>query len=213
MASRYIENDQLTGTYGAVPVVVATTSEVDEGFEAAETVDKAQYDRDVLPLRSYLFRHALALTGQRPDAENLVQETMARAYVSLRTLREGSNIRSWLHRILVNKWLDNHRRAQRRPVERMSAEGVEVQVAVDSRWIDQCQQSAETEALSRMAGEAHSALLRLPVELRGVVYFACIEGYRNTEIAGILGVPVGTVASRLHRAKRRLRKDLSASNR
>lgn len=112
---------------------------------------------------------------------------MARAYVSLGTFREGSNIRSWLHRILVNKWLDNHRRAQRRPVERMSAEGVEVQVAVDSRWIDQCQQSAETEALSRMAGEAHSALLRLPVELRGVVYFACIEGYRNTEIAGILG--------------------------
>ncbi|MGV9803304.1 sigma-70 family RNA polymerase sigma factor [Mycobacterium sp. NPDC003449] len=172
-----------------------------------------RFVRETAPVRDFLVRNATRLTHQRADAEDLVQETLLKAYVSFDSYREGTQLKSWLARIMSNAWIDRHRSAQRRPVERLSADiadspwSVGVRV-LDGGWAD----SAETEVLGSLPGEAERALETLPVELRDIVYYACIADYRNTEIAVLLGIPVGTVGSRLHRGKALLREALATVN-
>ncbi|ORV15569.1 hypothetical protein AWB94_03790 [Mycolicibacterium canariasense] len=163
---------------------------------------------EVIPHTAYLLGHAIGLTHQRTDAEDLVQDTMIKAYVSFGTFREGTNVKSWLYRIMANTWVDKHRSSLRRPAEQLHGDLTDPQLAGRAR-IDRSLPSAEAEALKRFPGEVAVALSQLPVDLREVVYYADVQGYRNTEVAEMLQIPVGTVGSRLFRGRRELRSRLS----
>ena len=164
------------------------------------------FERDVIPHTSYLLGHAQALTKQRQDAEDLVQDTLIKAYTSFKTFRVGSNMKSWLYRILMNTWVDRYRQTQRRPTLQLSGDLADPQLNTHAALIYGATQSAETDALSSVPSRAEDLLSTLPQDLRETVYFADIEGYRNTEIALKLGIPVGTVGSRLHRGRALLRR-------
>ncbi|BBY84566.1 sigma-70 family RNA polymerase sigma factor [Mycolicibacterium tokaiense] len=167
-----------------------------------------RFEREVIPFTGYLLGHAQSLTKQRHDAEDLVQDAMLKAYASFATFRTGSNMKSWLYRILVNTWVDNYRQSQRRPDEQLSGDLTDGQISNQMELTRFASRSAELEVLVNVPGAVTAALRDLPEDLREVIYYADVQGYRNTEIAVMFGIPVGTVASRLHRGRNRLRESL-----
>jgi RNA polymerase sigma-70 factor (ECF subfamily) len=160
----------------------------------------ARFVRDVLPLVDQLYRAALRYTRRPADAEDLVQETMVKAYSGFHRFADGTNVRAWLFRIMTNAWISSYRSAQRRPDEVLAADVAEV-------WPTAAKNaSAELAVLEAMGDdEVRDALQALPEGQRLVVYYADVEGFRYKEIAEILGVPLGTVMSRLHRGRSNLR--------
>jgi RNA polymerase sigma-70 factor, ECF subfamily len=182
----------------------ATACETD-----AELADR--FRRDAIPLMDQLYGGALRLTHDRQDAEDLVQETMLRAYAGFRGFRDGSNLKAWLYRIMHNTWINNYRRQQRRPSE------ISVDNITDARQAEYAARgptalrSAELEVLESLPdAEIKAALLSLREESRMVIYYADVEGFRYEEIANIMKTPIGTVMSRLHRGRRQLRSRLIA---
>jgi len=166
----------------------------------------ARFERDALPLLDVLYGAARRLTGTRADAEDLVQETILRAYSHFRLFREGTNLKAWLMRIMQNTWINNHRKTLSRPVEQLSDEIADWQYAAWHRHTSMGDRSAEIEALEGLPDyDIVEAVEALPETLRMVVYYADVVGYRYREIAEIMDTPVGTVMSRLHHARRRLR--------
>jgi RNA polymerase sigma-70 factor (ECF subfamily) len=176
---------------------------------AGRSCAEERFVRETEPMRDFLMLRATRLTNQRFDAEDLVQETLLKAYVSFDNFREGTSLNSWLARIMVNTWVDRYRAMQRRPAEQLSAEFLDFDLAASASHSSGGLESAETRALQSTPGEAEEALRALPEDLRLTVYYACVAGYRNTEIAELLNVPVGTVGSRLHRGKSLLRAALA----
>jgi RNA polymerase sigma-70 factor, ECF subfamily len=160
----------------------------------------ARFVRDVLPLVDQLYRAALRYTRRPADAEDLVQETMVKAYSGFHRFADGTNVRAWLFRIMTNAWISSYRSAQRRPDEVLAADVAEV-------WPTAAKNaSAELAVLEAMGDdEVRDALQALPEGQRLVVYYADVEGFRYKEIAESLGVPLGTVMSRLHRGRSNLR--------
>jgi RNA polymerase sigma-70 factor (ECF subfamily) len=169
----------------------------------------SRFIEGVVPLTDHLLRQAWNLCAQRVDVEDLVQETILKAYLSYGSFREGSNLKAWLHRIMVNTWVDSYRTAQRRPSEQLSGDLTEEHLVSVGSLPSRARQSAEVEVLSALPDAAVLALRDLPDDLRETVFYADVEGYRNTEIAKILNIPVGTVGSRLHRGRKTLREILS----
>jgi RNA polymerase sigma-70 factor, ECF subfamily len=159
-----------------------------------------RFVRDVSPFVDQLYRAARRYTHTAADAEDLVQETMAKAYAGFHTFTEGTNFRAWLFRIMTNTWITSFRTAQRRPVEMLTADVTDGPANVARS------PSAELAVLEAMGDdEVRDALQALPEGQRLVVYYADVEGFRYKEIAAILDMPVGTVMSRLHRGRRNLR--------
>jgi RNA polymerase sigma-70 factor (ECF subfamily) len=160
----------------------------------------ARFVRDVLPLVDQLYRAARRYARSTADAEDLVQETMVKAYAGFHTFTAGTNIRAWLFRILTNTWITSYRTAQRRPDEVLAAD-------VTDMWPGAAEnQSAELAVLEAMGDDdVRDALQALPEGQRLVVYYADVEGFRYKEIAAILDLPRGTVMSRLHRGRTNLR--------
>jgi RNA polymerase sigma-70 factor (ECF subfamily) len=159
----------------------------------------ALFIRDVLPLVDQLYRAALRYTRTPADAEDLVQETMAKAYAGFHSFRAGTNLRAWLYRIMTNTWISSYRTAQRRPDEVLSADVTDVRLSAATP-------SAELAALDATGDdEVLDALRALPEGQRMVVYYADVEGFRYKEIAAIMDMPLGTVMSRLHRGRKNLR--------
>ena len=155
----------------------------------------------VLPYARQLHTAALRLTGNLADAEDLVQETYAKAYAGFSTFQQGTNLRAWLYRIQANTYYSTYRTRRRRPQE-ISLEAVGSACAERAAVAS----SAEDMALARMQDPALTEALRgLPGHLATTVYLADAAGYRYAEIAEITGVPLGTVMSRLHRGRKRLR--------
>ena len=160
----------------------------------------ARFVRDVLPLTDQLYRAALRYTRRPADAEDLVQETMLKAYNGFHLFRDGTNVRAWLFRILTNTWISSYRTAQRRPDEVLAAD------LADTWPTAPRSPSAELAVLEAMADDdVRDALQSLPDGQRLVVYYADVEGFRYREIAEILDMPLGTVMSRLHRGRNNLR--------
>jgi RNA polymerase sigma-70 factor (ECF subfamily) len=171
----------------------------------AEPADR--FADQVLPYARQLHSAALRLTGNPADAEDLVQETYAKAFAGFGTFQPGTNLRAWLHRIQANTFYGSCRARRRRPQE-FPLDTIEPaapeRTAVAS--------SAEEAALARMPDPALKRALReLPDHLATTVYLADAEGYTYAEIARITGVPLGTVMSRLHRGRKRLRAKLADS--
>lgn len=169
--------------------------------QTASALAAENFAAQAFTYRRQLHGAALRLTGNPEDAEDLVQETYTKAYAGFHGFREGTNLRAWLYRIQANAFYSSYRAKQRRPseipVETLETAPPKGEISV---------QSAEEAALSHMTDPAVTEALRsLPQHMLTTVYLADAEGYKYAEIAELTAVPLGTVMSRLHRGRKKLR--------
>lgn len=169
---------------------------------------RARFERDVLPLLPNLYGAALRLTRNPQDADDLVQETYLRAFRGFAGFQEGTNLRAWMYRILTNTFINSYRKKQREPVT-VGDDEIEDWYLYDKLGASGVEASAETEVLEKIPDEdVQRALEELPENFRMAVLLADVEGFSYKEIAEILGIPIGTVMSRLHRGRKALQKRL-----
>jgi len=169
----------------------------------------ARFERDVVPQLSQLYPAALRMTRNPTDAEDLVQETSVKAYAAFHQFRPGTNLRAWLNRILTTTFINVYRKRKREPQQALGGDLQEWQMSADR--LAPPSPSAEAEALDRITdSDLLRALRDLPNEFRTAVYLADIEGYPYRDVAEMLEIPIGTVMSRLHRGRGKLRKRLAA---
>jgi RNA polymerase sigma-70 factor (ECF subfamily) len=175
-------------------------------YTAAEFLTDGTIQRDAIPLRAPLYRRALRMTNDRADAEDLLQDTMMSAYAGFQSFRQGSNLNAWLHRILTNTYINSYRKKQRQPVVYPSEEITDQLLAANAEHSSTGLRSAEDEALEALPDtEIKAAMQALPEQFRMVVYYADVEDLKYSQIAEIMHIPKGTVMSRLHRGRRKLR--------
>ena len=165
-----------------------------------------RFERDAMPLLDQLYGAALRMTRNPADAEDLVQENYIKAFQGFRSYKPGTNLKAWLYRILTNAYINNYRKAQRRPAEYATDDITDSQIAETASHTSIGLRSAEVEALEKLPDEEiRDALMSLKEDYRMVVYYADVEGLPYKEIAEIMGTPIGTVMSRLHRGRKQLR--------
>jgi RNA polymerase sigma-70 factor (ECF subfamily) len=171
---------------------------------------RMRFEGEAIPLLSTLHCVARQLTNNAADADDLVQETMVRAYRGFIANQSQIHTRAWFIRIMQNIWIDDYRRMQRRPIECLTGD------MGDWEWNTRYRQALETrDALeAQLIGtsvdmDVRKAFRSLPEELRRALYYAYVEGLPHKDIAELECIPLGTVMSRLHRARRQLRRLLS----
>ncbi|MEE8602568.1 sigma-70 family RNA polymerase sigma factor [Euzebya tangerina] len=175
---------------------------------------RERFAADAMPYVDQLFGAAMRYTRNRSDAEDLVQDAMAKAYAAFHQYEPGTNLRAWLYRVLTTTYINSYRKQQRRPNE-VSADGVRDNLddAGDFSLFDRLEggtsPSAEFEVMQQLPADAvKGALDDLPEQFRTAVYLADVEGFSYAEIAEIMETPIGTVMSRLHRGRSALQKAL-----
>ena len=169
-----------------------------------------RFEREALPHSVSLYQSAVRLTRHTQDAEDLVQETMTRACAGFGRFKPDTNIRAWLQRIMMNIFISGYRKRHREPFL----------VVIPADNMPQTQRpgyagdhalSAEDEAISALpATQIFQALRDLSPDFRHVVYLIDVEGFSYAETAQLMGTPLGTVMSRLHRGRRQLRAQVNA---
>jgi RNA polymerase sigma-70 factor, ECF subfamily len=172
------------------------------------TAEKAtRFEQQIMPLREPLYRHALRMCHNRADAEDLLQDTMVKAYSSFHSFSPDSNLRAWLYRIQTNTYINGYRKKRRQPVQCSTDEITDHELAAHAQRMSTGLNSAEDAALATLPdSEVMAAMQSVPEQFRAVVYYADVEGFRYREIAEIMGTPLGTVMSRLARGRQHLRR-------
>ena len=184
-----------------------TTREPDARRLATEARDRVRFEEDALALSDQVYRVARHLVGSRDEAEDLVQETYARAFRSWRSFTPGTNLRAWLLRILTNLNIDRGRRIQRQPDQQPLEEG-------DYFLYNKLEETTdgptdEERVVQRLSqNDVVSALSEVPHDFRDVVVLVDIGDFTYADAAQILDIPIGTVMSRLHRGRKALQKRL-----
>src|SRR6059058_3819983 len=186
-----------------------TTREPDARRLATEARDRVRFEEDALALSDQVYRVARHLVGSREEAEDLVQETYARAFRSWRSFTPGTNLRAWLLRILTNLNIDRGRRKQRAPDEQPLEES-------DYFLYNRLEQAGrdgnadEERVVERLSqDDIVGALSGVPHDFRDVVVLVDIGDFTYQDAAQILDIPIGTVMSRLHRGRRILKRELA----
>ncbi|MBB6174057.1 RNA polymerase sigma-70 factor (ECF subfamily) [Nocardiopsis mwathae] len=178
--------------------------------EAPDTHEELDFVAAVTPYADQLYPTALRMTRNAADAEDLVQETFTKAFANFHQFKAGTNLRAWLYRILTNTFINGYRKKQREPRQDSTDEIKDWQLAAADAHASTGSRSAEMEVLDHLPdSDIRVALAELPEEFRMVVYLIDIEGYSYKEVAARMGTPLGTVMSRLHRARRQLREMLT----
>jgi RNA polymerase sigma-70 factor, ECF subfamily len=186
-----------------------TTREPDARRLATEARDRVRFEEDALALSDQVYRVARHLVGSREEAEDLMQETYARAFRSWRSFQPGTNLRAWLLRILTNLNIDRGRRQQRTPDQQPLEEGDyflynRLEAAADGGTSDE---QRVVERLSQ--NDVVAALSEVPHDFRDVVVLVDIGDFTYADAAQILDIPIGTVMSRLHRGRRILKQAMA----
>jgi RNA polymerase sigma-70 factor, ECF subfamily len=176
---------------------------------ADDARERVRFEEEALALADQVYNVARRLVSSREEAEDLMQETYARAFGNWRSFEPGTNLRAWLLRILTNLNIDRGRRAQRTPVMQPLEEG-------DYFLYNRLEASAgepeqaEERVLERLSqNHVVEALADLPHDFRDVVVLVDIGDFSYADAAQILDIPIGTVMSRLHRGRRMLKKELA----
>jgi len=178
---------------------------------ASEARDRVRFEEDALALSDQVYRVARHMVGSREEAEDLVQETYARAFRSWRTFQAGTNLRAWLLRILTNLNIDRGRKQQRTPETQPLEEGdYFLYNRLEEAVGDGGGPAAEEAVIERLSqDDIVSALAAVPHDFRDVIVLVDLGDFSYQDAAQILDIPVGTVMSRLHRGRRVLKRELA----
>jgi RNA polymerase sigma-70 factor, ECF subfamily len=186
---------------------VTEADPVDARRIAGEARDRVRFEEEALELADQVYRVARRLVSSREEAEDLVQETYARAFRSWRSFQHGTNLRAWLFRILTNLNIDRGRREQRSPTLEPMEEG---DYYLYNRLEDAGNPQAEERIVERLSQDGVvEALAAVPHDFRDVLVLVDIGDFSYKDAAQILDIPVGTVMSRLHRGRRVLKHELA----
>jgi RNA polymerase sigma-70 factor, ECF subfamily len=187
-----------------------TTRDPDARRLATESRDRVRFEEDALALSDQVYRVARHLVGSREEAEDLMQETYARAFRSWRSFQPGTNLRAWLLRILTNLNIDRGRRVQRSPdMQPLEESDYFLYNKLEASSDGTTDEERVVERLSQ--NDVVAALSEVPHDFRDVVVLVDVGDFTYADAAQILDIPIGTVMSRLHRGRRILKQAMAES--
>ncbi len=196
-----LQLDQASHEGGELVIVDRDKESIDERTK--------RFERDALAFKNQLYSAAMRYTRNPDDAQDLLQDTYAKAFVSFHQFEPGTNLKAWLYRVLTTTFINNYRKDQRRP-QMADSELEDWELFESASHTSDQGKSAEVEVLENLPDvDIKRALASIPEEFRMAVYLVDVEGFSYKEAAEIIGIPTGTIMSRLHRGRKQLRELLA----